>query len=147
MIFQPVMPLPLYGKGEEEWRLITRPTIPVLFSQPVPKGFDDFTHLGGLGDIQLPMLVSSPSANCLLGLGPIWLLPAASHKEFGQQQWGVGPAAVLGYHTTDWTAGVFPQYTWGIGGWNGPGKPDASSLSMLYLAAIPRVSEYVTPEK
>lgn len=132
MIFQPVLPFPLYGQGTNEWKLITRPIVPVLFSQPVPKGFDEFSNLGGLGDIQLPMMVSPPSGNWLLGLGATWLFPSASRKEFGQQQWGVGPAAVLGYQTKEWVAGVFPQYTWGIGGWNND-KPDASYLSLLYF--------------
>ena len=133
MIFQPVLPFPLYGQGEQGWKLITRPTIPFLFSQPVPKGFNEFNNLGGLGDTQLPMLVSPPSGNWLLGLGPTWLVPTATRDEFGQQQWGVGPALILGYHTKDWIAGIFPQYTWGIGGWNGNDKPDASYLSMLYF--------------
>lgn len=133
MLFQPVMPIPLYGIGENAWKLITRPTIPVLFSQPVPKGFDEFNNLGGLGDITLPMLVSPPSGNWLLGLGPAWLFPTSTQKEFGRQQWGVGPAAVLGYKTKEWIAFVFPQYYWGIGG-AGQDKdtPDASYLSMLY---------------
>lgn len=135
MIFEPVLPFPLYGHGEEEWKLITRPTIPVLFSQPIPKGFDDFTNLGGLGDIQLPLLVSPPTGNWLLGLGPTWLLPTATQREFGRQQWGVGPTLVVGYKTKDWTAFVFPQYTWGIGGWNGKDKPDASYLSLIYTFA------------
>ena len=135
MIFQPVLPFPLYGQGRDEWKLITRPTIPVLFSQPVPKGFDDFRNLGGLGDSQLPLLVSPPTGNLLLGLGPTWLLPTATRTEFGRAQWGAGPALVLGYKTKDWIAGVFPQYTWGIGGWNGKDKPDASYLTMLYFFA------------
>jgi hypothetical protein len=105
----------------------------VLFSQPVPKGFDDFTHLGGLGDTQLPIMVSPPAGHWLLGLGPTFLLPTATQTEFGQQQWGVGPAFVLGYQTKDWVGGIFPQYTWGIGGWNGKNTPDASYLSMLYF--------------
>lgn len=133
MIFQPVLPFPLYGRGDEAWKFITRPAIPVLFSQPIPKGLDDFANLGGLGDTQLPMLISPPSGNWLLGLGPTWLFPTATQEEFGQQQWGVGPAAVIGYHTKEWVGGVFPQYTFGIGGWNGNDKPDASYLSMLYF--------------
>lgn len=94
MIFQPILPFPLFGLGEKEWKLITRPAIPVFFSQPVPNGFDDFSNLGGLADTQLPMMISLPSGNWLLGLGPTWLLPTATREEFGQQQWGVGPAAV-----------------------------------------------------
>jgi hypothetical protein len=33
MIFQPILPFPLYGKGANKWNFITRPTIPVLFSR------------------------------------------------------------------------------------------------------------------
>jgi hypothetical protein len=135
MIFQPVLPFPLYGQGKDEWKLITRPIVPVLFTQPVPKGFDEFNDLGGLGDIQLPTMVSPPSGNWLLGLGPTWLFPSATRKEFGQQQWGVGPAFVVGYQTKEWVGGIFPQYTWGIGGWNGKDTPDASYLSLLYFFA------------
>lgn len=133
MIFEPVMPVPLYGKGENAWKLITRPTIPVLFSQPVPKGFDEFNHLGGLGDIMLPTMVSPPAGNWILALGPTWLFPSATRDDFGRQQWGVGPAGVLGYHTKEWIGFVFPQYWWGIGG-AGQDKntPNASYLSMLY---------------
>jgi len=135
MLFQPILPIPLYGRGANEWKLITRPSIPVLFSQPVPKGFDNFTHLGGLGDIQLPMLVSPPTGNLLLGLGPTFLLPTATQTEFGRHQWGVGLTLVAGYKTKDWIVFVFPQYTWGIGGWNGKERPDASNLSMIYTFA------------
>jgi len=132
MILQPVMPIPLYGRGENAWKLITRPTIPVLFSEPVPTGFDKFDNPGGLGDSTLPLLVSPPAGHWILGLGPTWLFPTATQDAFGQQQWGVGPAGVVGYTTKAWTAFVFPQYFFGIGGWNNRNTPDASNLSMLY---------------
>jgi hypothetical protein len=135
MIFQPVMPFPLLGQGQDQWKLITRPTIPVIFSQPVPKGFNDFANLGGLGDSQLPLLVSPPTGNWLFALGPTWLLPTATRRQFGRQQWGAGPALVVGYKAEDWIGGVFPQYTWRIAGWNGQDKPDASYLSVLYFFA------------
>ena len=130
MLFEPILPFPLYGHGEHAWKLVTRPIIPVLFSSPVPKGFDDFSSIGGLGDIQLPMLVSPPAGNWLLGLGPTWLLPTATRQEFGRGQWGVGPALVVGYKTKDWIGGVFPQYTWGLG--DSGRDPNASYGSMLY---------------
>jgi hypothetical protein len=132
MIFQPVMPIPLYGKGKEEWKLIIRPIIPILFSEPVPKGIDEFNNLGGLGDITMPMLVVPPAGNWIVGLGPTWLFPTATRDSFGRQQWGVGPALVVGYATKEWIAFVFPQYFWGIGGWNNKNTPDASNLSMIY---------------
>jgi len=131
MLFQPVLPIPLHGKGKDEWKLITRPTIPVIFSQPVPTGFNDFVGLGGLGDTQLPLLIAPPTGQVLFGIGPTWLFPTATRPEFGQEQWGVGPAAVLGYGTKDFVGGVFPQYTFGIGGWGD--QPDASNMSLLYF--------------
>ena len=135
MIFQPVLPFPLYGEGRHQWKLITRPTIPEIFSQPIPRGFNDFTNLGGLGDTQLPLLVSPPTGNWLLGLGPTLLLPTATRTEFGRQQVGAGPALIVGYKAKDWIGGVFPQYTWRVAGWNGKDKPDASYLSLLYFFA------------
>jgi hypothetical protein len=41
----------------------------------------------------------------------------------------------VGYKAKDWIGGVFPQYTWRIGGWNSKDKPDASYLSILYFFA------------
>jgi hypothetical protein len=41
MKFQPILPVPLYGKEANRWNLITRPTLPVLFRQPVPGYIQD----------------------------------------------------------------------------------------------------------
>ncbi|MCL4686732.1 hypothetical protein KJ059_18490 [Myxococcota bacterium] len=136
MVFQPVLPFPLYGSEEKRWNLITRPIIPILFSQPVPTGFDQFDHEAGLADIQLPMLVAPPTGNWIVGAGPTWLLPTSTHDAFGRQQWGVGPTAVLGYMTKRMTVGVFPQYYFGFadrGDRNDDVPRDASYLNMLYF--------------
>ena len=132
LIFQPIMPIPLYGEGMDQWKLITRPNVPVLFSVPVAKGVDDFDYLGGLGDIELPMMVAPPFGDVIAGLGPVWLFPTATHEEFGQQQWGVGPAAVLGYKTKKWLFVTQTTYEWGIGGWNDD-TPDVSSGNLIYI--------------
>jgi hypothetical protein len=130
MLFQPIMPLTLWGEGKDAWKLISRPTLPILFSQPVPTGFDQFTHLGGLGDLQLPTLIAPPTGKLIFGLGPDWLFPTATRSEFGRQQWGVGPSGVLGYVTKEFTVVVLPQYYFGIGGWGD--KPSANYMSLLY---------------
>lgn len=135
MIFQPILPIPLYGTGEKQWRFITRPTIPILFSQPIPTGLDMFDHKGGLGDIQVPMIISPPAKNWILGAGPTWLFPTSTEDAFGRRQWGVGPAVVVGYYTEKVIMGVFPQYFFGIGsrGDRPSDVPDASYLNMLYF--------------
>ncbi len=82
MLFQPILPLPMFGK----WKLITRPTIPIIFSQPVPEGFDDFDHKIGLGDSLLPLVLSPPSKHWILALGPTFTFPTSTVDAFGRQQ-------------------------------------------------------------
>jgi len=133
-IFQPIVPIPLYRRGEKDWTFITRPTIPFLSSQPIPIGGDRFDHKGGLGDIQVPMLISPPVKNWILGAGPTWLFPTATEKAFGRQQWGVGPAVVVGHYTEKMTLGVFPQYFCGIGSRGRRSDvADASYINLLYF--------------
>lgn len=136
MIFQPVMPIPLYGKGEDQWRMITRPVIPFVFSKPSPKGPNDFSHHGGLGDIQLPLLLTPSdriAGNFILGGGPIFQLPSATANHLGQNQWAMGPAVVVGYKTENATFGVFPNYFWKIGSAGQGATPNVSQLSLLYF--------------
>ncbi len=138
MIFQPILPFPLYGQGAKRWNLITRPTLPVLFSQPVPTAFNTFNHAGGLGDLQLPTVIAPPTGNWILGAGPAFLFPTATDDAFGRQQWGLGPAAVVGYRTKAATFGAFGQYYFGVGstGDREPGLPDASYMNLLYFLSV-----------
>jgi hypothetical protein len=133
-IFQPILPIPLFGSEEKEWQLITRPTIPFLFSQPIPNARNVFDRKGGVGDIQLPTIISAPVKNWILGAGPTWLFPSATEKAFGRQQWGAGPAVVVGHYSEKVTMGVFPQYFVGIGSHNrSSGVADASYMNVLYF--------------
>jgi hypothetical protein len=137
MLFQPVVPIPLYGIGEDQIRLATRPIIPINFSEPIPQGFNDFKHVSGIGDIQLPLVLNAPdriAGNFLLGAGPVGILPTATSHDLGQDQWALGPAAVLGYKNKFVTAGVFPNYFWKVGS-SGQDKdtPDINQGSMFYF--------------
>jgi hypothetical protein len=134
MVFQPILPIPLFGDEGKEWRFITRPTIPVLFSEPVPTGPGMFDHKQALGDMQVPMVISPPVPNWILGAGPTWLFPTATENALGRQQWGVGPAVVVGHYSDKLTLGVFPQYFLGIGRQGRSSEAaDASYLNMLYF--------------
>jgi hypothetical protein len=137
VVFQPILPIPLYGSGAGEWRMVTRPIIPLIFSEPIPKGFNDFDHKSGIGDIQLPLLVNLPekyAPHLLLGAGTAWLFPSATSDDLGENQWGLGPAVVLGYKTKRLTAGVFPNYFWKIGSsGQDDDQKDVSKGSLLYF--------------
>jgi hypothetical protein len=134
MIFQPILPVPLYGEGEDQWKILVRPAVPILFGNSVPESFNRFDNETGIGDISLPLPVTMPAGNWLLGLGPNFLIPSSSQDAFGRQQWAVGPTGILGYKTKDWIAGIFPQYYFGIGSrGDQDGKPDASYMQLLYF--------------
>jgi hypothetical protein len=134
VLFQPIMPIPLFGKGKDAWKIIMRPTVPFLMGGPVPAGFDDFGHKTGLGDTLLPLPIAWPAGNnWLLALGPTFTLPTSTVTAFGRQQWAAGPTGVIGYKTKNLLAVVFPQYFFGIGSRGDQGKkPDASYMEMLY---------------
>ena len=152
--FQPIMPIPIYGSGEDEWRLIVRPTLPVILgakipndlSEPVTPGF--FSKASGLGDMFLPMPLSMPTSMLSVGpgafivaLGPTFLFPSATKKALGSEQYGVGASAVFGYKTKKVVAGVFPQYFWRVGD-RGDRTPtpghntDLNQMDLLYFAFI-----------
>ena len=138
MLFQPILPLPLYGSDEHKWNLVTRPTVPVLFSEPIPTSATTFRNKGGLGDIELPTVIAPPTGNLIIGAGPAFLFPTSTDDAFGRRQWGIGPAAVLGYRTDKAVFGAFGQYYLGTG-WHGhrdPGELAASYMNLLYFASL-----------
>jgi len=136
MIFQPILPIPLFGEGDDKWQILVRPAIPLLFGNSVPRKITNrFDNQTGIGDITLPLPITAPTGNWLLGLGPTFLIPSSSSDAFGRQQWGIGPSGILGYKTKDWIVGVFPQYYFGIGSRGDQGsKPDASYMTLLYFS-------------
>jgi hypothetical protein len=111
-----------------------RPTIPILFGNPVPDGVNEFDHQTGLGDILLPLPIVVPAGHWLVGFGPSFTFPTSTQKAFGRQQWAFGPTGLFGYKTKDWVAGVFPQYYFGIGSRGDQGsKPNASYMDLEYF--------------
>ncbi len=139
MIFQPVLPFPLYGTGKNQWKMITRPVIPIIFSQPIPTGAgtDSFNNIGGLGDIELPLLLAPPErmlGHWIFAAGPVFEFPSATNTSLGANQYSVGPAVAFGYKTKKWTAALFPNYFFGVGDRSDrkATTPTTSKLSLLY---------------
>ena len=140
LIIQPVMPLSMYGSGENEWRWIVRPVIPVVFTQPIPEGPDDFSFVGGLGDIQLQTALAPPASftglpkSLIFGVGPALGFATATDKDLGSEQFSAGAALALGWKTKRWTTVIFPSYLWGYADRSDRDESasDVSQLQFLY---------------
>lgn len=138
MLFQPVMPIKL----TDSWKLITRPTIPVIWSTQVPDpnrfGGIDFDRKTGIGDMLLP-LVASPNnglkfagGELVGGVGPTWTFPTSTDDALGSEKWEVGPAAIGVWKNDKVTVGVFPQYWWSFAS-RDSSRPDTSHGELLYF--------------
>ena len=129
VIFQPIMPL----KWSENFQLITRPTLPVIFTD-IPHGrhynrFDlpdglgvilkpdgsaTFKSVDGLGDASLPLLLTpkkKPGQVWGFGAGPTLVFPTGK-DELSSDTWEVGPAAVVTYAKGGLQGAILGQYWW-----------------------------------
>lgn len=139
LIVQPVMPLPMYGSGEDQWRLIVRPVVPIIFSQPKISS-SGFTDKGGLGDLVLETVLAPPASftglpkQLILGAGPALGFPTSTTDAFGNQQFSAGPAVAVGWKTKKFTSVVFPTYLWGYADRHDRQRStrDVSGLQLLY---------------
>jgi hypothetical protein len=135
-IFQPILPVPLYGEGKSEFRVIMRPVVPLIWSTPIPEGLNEFDHKSGIGDIQLPFVFALPasiSGNWILGAGPVFEFPTATEDVLGADQWSAGPAIAVGYKSKNLTSFLFLNTFWKIGSAGQDNStPDTKKATMTY---------------
>ena len=135
-IFQPILPVPLRGEGEDQFRVIIRPVVPLVWSTPVPRGFNEFDHESGIGDIQLPFVFAVPDSKAgkwILGGGPVFEFPTATNDDLGADQWAMGPAIALGHKGKNLTSVLFLNYFWKIGeSGQDDDTPDTDKGTLLY---------------
>jgi hypothetical protein len=109
---QPVIPFSL----TEDLNLITRTIMPVVHQESPTEGGG--TH-SGVGDI-LQSFFFSPAKpvwrGWIVGLGPALLYPSASDDTLGQEQWALGPTAVLLRQVGGWTYGILTNHVWSFAG-------------------------------
>jgi len=135
MLFQPIMPFKL----TKDWKMITRPVVPISFSVPVPRADGlagvEFKDRSGLGDISLPLIftpVPKEGQHLTLGAGPTFVFPTATSDYLGTNTWELGPAGVVVYKTPKFTAGALAQYWWSYAK-TGNGTVDTSHGALLYF--------------
>jgi len=118
---QPVIPFDI----GENWNLITRTIMPVIYQDDIyPGAGSQF----GLGDINLSLFFSpkqSTAGGLAWGAGPVVLLPTASDDLLGGKKWGAGPAAVGLVLKGRWTMGMLANHIWSFAG--DDKRPDISN--------------------
>jgi hypothetical protein len=117
---QPVMP---FGVSKST-NLILRVIMP-LTSQPVSDG----SRISGLGDILTTAFFSpAQSGRVIWGVGPAFLLPAATNAALGSEKFGIGPSAVTLIQPGQWTLGILANHIWSVSGAN-----DRSDVNSTFL--------------
>jgi hypothetical protein len=103
---QPVVPFSI----GEEWNLISRTILPVLYQDDIPTpGNSEF----GLGDTAQSLFFSpkAPAAGgWIWGAGPVFLIPTATDETLGNEKWGIGPTGVALRQDGPWTYGALANH-------------------------------------
>jgi len=107
---QPVWPFKL----TEDWNLITRTILPVIYQPELAPGFgDEF----GLGDTLFTGFLSPRKPGKLIwGAGPAVLIPTSTDESLGVGQWGLGPSGVVLTMQGPWVYGALVNNVWSFEG-------------------------------
>ncbi len=122
---QPVIPT----RVGENWNLITRVIMPVVFQPDVTQ-----LNLGtlGLGDINPTFFLSPAKPGKLIwGIGPAFVLPTATNAVLGQGKWSGGPSVVALVQPGHWTIGVLVSNVWNFAGESD--KPAVNQMLLQYF--------------
>jgi hypothetical protein len=106
---QPVIPFPI----SENWNVISRTIIPVVYQKDVAPNFGSQF---GLGSTTQSFFFSPkvPTASGLIwGVGPVFLLPTST-DDLGTDQWGAGGTVVGLRQTGPWTVGFLGNHIWSL---------------------------------
>lgn len=108
---QPVIPFHL----DEQWNLVTRTIMPLIYQDSPAPGLDDSA---GLGDVVQSFFLSprDPVGGWIIGVGPVFSWPTATENSLGSRKWGAGPTAVALRQEGGWTYGALANHIWSFAG-------------------------------
>ena len=130
---QPVIPFSL----GDDWNLITRTIVPVIYAESPVKGGSDHS---GLGDIVQSFFFSpkAPVGGWIVAAGPVMLYPTATDQALGFGKWGAGPTALVLQQNHGWTYGLLANHLWSYadaGRYSASSANDASDGSAAQVNA------------
>jgi hypothetical protein len=108
---QPVIPISI----GTDWNLISRTIVPLIYNDGI---IPDDTK-GGVGNILQSLFFSpkNPTAGgWIWGAGPVIQFPTSTDDQFGEDQWALGPTAVVLKQSGPWTYGALANHLWDVSG-------------------------------
>jgi len=106
---QPVIPVKL----NEQWNLITRTILPVIYQPALtPTGSSDF----GLGDTSVTAFFSPRDSKPIWGAGPVALIPTSTGSTLGDGEWGLGASGIVLAMSGPWVVGALVSNVWSFEG-------------------------------
>ena len=131
---QPVVPISI----SEDWNLILRTIVPVIYLEPTVRQPGGGSHIGGpateshfgLGDTTQSFFFSpkNPVGGWILGAGPVGYYPTATDSYLGSGQWGAGPTIVALQQQHGFTYGILANQIWSFAGQQGRTEVNATYL-------------------
>ena len=121
---QPVIPITL----NEEWNLIVRTIVPVVYQDSLADGIDSKF---GLGDTVQSFFFSPKAATpggWIWGVGPVFLWPTGTSDILGSRKWGLGPTGLILKQEKGWTYGILANHIWSYAG-----DSDRSEVNATFL--------------
>jgi hypothetical protein len=122
---QPVIPLEL----SQDWNLITRTIVPIIYAESPTVGGSDKS---GLGDIQQSFFFAPREKvnGWILGAGPVFSWPTATDNMLGSDKFGAGPSVIAFHQAKGVTYGVLANHIWSYAG------SGDENVSATYLAPV-----------
>ena len=107
---QPVYPIHL----GENWNLINRAILPVVYQPELVPGQGSTT---GLGDTSYTGFFSPRKPSKLVwGAGPVLILPTSTDTQLGPGEWAAGPSVVMLKMPGSWVVGFLASNFWSFSG-------------------------------
>jgi len=131
---QPVIPLSL----NEDWNVISRTILPVIWQQDV---FPGAGSQSGIGDLFQSFFFSPKaptSGGWIWGAGPVILVPTGSDELLTADKWGAGPTGVVLKQEGPWTVGMLANHVWSFAG-----DSDRADIDATFMQPF---LSYTTPE-
>jgi hypothetical protein len=103
-------------KLNDDWNLISRTILPLIYQPVLAPGVGDVV---GLGDIQEQLYLSPGKASSFIwGAGPVLQFPTATDMAIGSGKWAAGPAGVALVMNGHWVVGALANNIWSYAGDN-----------------------------